>query len=213
MEPMTRPSLVLRLRDSEDSAAWAEFVDIYEPLIYRLAVNKGLQDADAQDLCQDVFRAVAAAIERWDPDPAKGRFRAWLFRISRNLVVNFLVAQRRQERGTGSTSVQEMLESQPAEDPEAAAEFAAEFKRRAFRWAADQVRNDFADSTWQAFWKTGVENHAVAAVAEELSMSLGAVYVARSRVLAKLRDSVAQVTADTGLEWGGEDYEVTSGIV
>jgi len=200
MEPTTRPSLVLRLRDPDDGAAWAEFVEIYEPLIYRLALNKGLQDADAEDLCQDVFRAVAAAIERWDPDPAKGRFRAWLFRITRNLLVNFLAGQRRQVRGTGSTSVQEMLEAQPAEDAEAEAEFAAEFKRRAFRWAADQVKNEFAESTWQAFWKTGVENGTVAAVAEELGMSAGAVYVARSRVLARLRDRVAQLTADTGLD-------------
>ena len=118
MEPTTRPSLVLRLRDPEDSAAWAEFVDIYEPLIYRLAVNKGLQDADAQDLCQDVFRAVAAAMKALGPRPGEGAICAsGCFAFARNLVVNFLVAQRRQERGTGSTSVQEMLESQPAGDP------------------------------------------------------------------------------------------------
>src|SRR5262249_53688826 len=109
MEPTTRRSLVLRLRNSHDEAAWAEFVEIYEPFVYRLARSKGLQDADAQDLCQEVFRAVAGAIERWDPDPAKGKFRAWLFRIARNLLVNFLASQRRSVRGSGSTSVQEML--------------------------------------------------------------------------------------------------------
>src|SRR5262249_4703292 len=140
MEPTTRPSLVLRLRDAEDGAAWTEFVDIYEPLIYRLAVHKGLQDADALDLCQDVFRAVAGEIDRWDPDPGKGRFWAWLFRIIRNLLVNFIVKERRQPRGTGSTSVQELLDAQPGRDAEAEAEYAAEFKRRAFHWAANQVK-------------------------------------------------------------------------
>jgi RNA polymerase sigma factor (sigma-70 family) len=210
MEPTTRPSLVLRLRDPGDGPAWAEFVEIYEPLIYRLAVNKGLQDADAMDLCQDVFRAVAAAIERWDPDPAKGRFRAWLFRIARNLLVNFLVAQRRQPRGTGSTSVQELLEAQPAGDAEAEAEFAAEFRHRAFRWAADQVKNEFATSTWSAFWQTGVENKPVTDVAENLGLSAGAVYIARSRVLARLRERVAQLTIDTGLDSGGADDVATS---
>src|SRR5215472_4349411 len=149
MEPTTRPSLVLRLRDLEDQAAWAEFLEIYEPFVYRLARNKGLQDADAHDLCQEVFRAVASAIERWDPDPAKGRFRAWLFRIARNLLVNFLASQHRHVRGSGSTSVQELLEARPSADAQADVEFRTEFQRRAFRWAAEQAQKEFSDSTWQ----------------------------------------------------------------
>jgi len=213
MEPTTRRSLVLRLRNAHDEAAWAAFVEIYEPLIYRLARNKGLQDADAQDLCQEVFRAVAGAIERWDPDPAKGKFRAWLFRIARNLLVNFLAGQRRSVRGSGSTSVQEMLEAAPARDAQAEAEFQAEFQRRAFRWAAAQVRTEFADSTWQAFWRTGVENRPIAGVAKELGLSVGAVYIARSRVLARLRERVEELTGDTGLNWGGESDDMASGKV
>jgi RNA polymerase sigma-70 factor (ECF subfamily) len=211
MEPTTRPSLVLRLRDLEDQAAWAEFLEIYEPFVYRLARNKGLQDADARDLCQDVFRAVASAIERWDPDPAKGRFRGWLFRIARNLIVNFLAAEGRHARGSGRTSIHELLESQAAKDPRAENEFAAEFKRRAFHWAAERVREEFADTTWQAFWKTGVENQPVAGVAKELKMTAGAVYIARSRVLARIRQRVEELTADTGLELGGEDHAPTTG--
>jgi RNA polymerase sigma-70 factor (ECF subfamily) len=213
MEPTTRRSLVLRLRDPRDQAAWAEFVEIYEPLVYRLARHKGLQDADAQDLCQEVFRAVAAAIQRWDPDPAKGKFRAWLFRIARNLLVNFLVSQRRQTRGSGNTSVQELLEAHPASDTQAEAEFRAEFQRRAFRWAAEQVKNEFSDSTWQAFWRTGVENRPVATVAEELGLSPGAVYIARSRVLARLRDRVEQLTDDNGFEVGGGENDAAFGNV
>jgi RNA polymerase sigma-70 factor (ECF subfamily) len=176
-----------------------------------LARHKGLQDADARDLCQDVFRAVAKAIERWDPDPAKGRFRAWLFRIARNLLVNFLAGQRRYVRGSGSTSVQEMLEAQPATDAHAEAEFRAEFQRRAFRWAAEQVKNEFAPSTWQAFWKTGVENQPIPLVAKELHLSVGAVYIARSRVLARLRARVEELTEDTGLNLGGASDDVASG--
>ena len=72
--PATRYSLILRLRDPGDVAAWHEFVTLYEPLILRLAARKGLQDADAQDLCQEVFTAVARAIEHWDPIRPAGRF-------------------------------------------------------------------------------------------------------------------------------------------
>jgi RNA polymerase sigma-70 factor (ECF subfamily) len=200
MEPTTRRSLVLRLRNSDDEVAWGEFVELYEPLVYGLARKKGLQDADALDLCQDVFRAVAAAIGRYDPDPAKGSFRGWLCRIARNLLINFLAAQRRQARGAGSTSVQELLEAQPSADPQAQQEYAAEFQRRAFQWAAEAVRAEFTASTWQAFWQTGVDNRPVAEVAQELGMSAGAVYVARSRVLARLRDRVQRLTQENGLE-------------
>jgi len=211
MEPTTRHSLVLRLRNPDDEAAWAEFVGIYEPLVYGLARRKGLQDADARDLCQEVFRAVAGAIERWDPDPAKGKFRAWLFRIARNLLVNFFADQRRHTRGTGSTSVQDLLEARPADDAQAEADFAAEFKRQAFRWSAHQVKHEFADSTWQAFWKTGVDNHPVGQVARELGLSAGAVYIARSRVLARLRQRVQQLGEDSGIFIGDEDHDVASG--
>src|SRR5262249_23429288 len=153
MEPTTRRSLVLRLRNSDDEAAWGEFMELYEPLVYRLARNKGLQDADALDLCQEGFRAVASAIGPFDPHPAKGSFRGWLFRIARNLVVNLLVAQRHQVRGAGGTSVQELLEAQPSADLGAQQEYETAFKRQAFKWAAEQVRGEFTESTWQAFWK------------------------------------------------------------
>jgi DNA-directed RNA polymerase specialized sigma24 family protein len=73
--PATRRSLIVKLRDSADHAAWEEFVTLYEPLIYRLARRKGLQDADAHDLCQEVFRAVSQAIGGWDPNPEIGRTR------------------------------------------------------------------------------------------------------------------------------------------
>src|SRR5260370_27174970 len=116
--PETRPSLLVRIRDPQDERAWSEFLDIYTPLIYQLARRKGLQDADAADLTQDVFRAVAGAIDRWEPDPARGSFRGWLFRIARNLMLNFLAAKRRHLKVTGDSDTRRLLEEEPAPEDE-----------------------------------------------------------------------------------------------
>ena len=137
--PLTRHSLIIKLADPTDTTAWREFVAIYEPLIYRLARRKGLQDADARDLCQEVFQSVAGAVERWDP--SRGSFRGWLSQIARNLVINFLTRRRFQFRGSGTTSVQELLEAQPADDPSTSALFEEEYRSQLFRWAAEEIRS------------------------------------------------------------------------
>src|SRR3954463_9825920 len=114
--PTTRSNLLVRLRDPLDERAWSEFVEIYGPLVHQLARRRGLQDADAADLVQEVFRAVAGAIERYDPDPARGSFRGWLSTIARNLIINLMEARRLRPVATGDSDVREMLESVPAPD-------------------------------------------------------------------------------------------------
>jgi RNA polymerase sigma-70 factor (ECF subfamily) len=89
--------------------------------------------------------------------------------------------------------VQELLEAQPSADPGATALFEAEYRRRVFRWAADEVEGEFAPTTWQAFWRTAVEGRAPKEVASELDLTLGAVYVARSRILGRLRRRVEEL--------------------
>ena len=201
--PGTRYSLIVKLRDPANSAEWSEFVAIYEPLIYRLARRKGLQDADAQDICQEVFRAVARAVERWEP--GRGSFRGWLSQITRNLLINFLT-RGRQPRGSGATSMQELLEAHPARDPSATAVFDAEYERQLFRWAAEDIRAEFAQPTWQAFWLTSVEERTPADAANTLGLSVGAVYVARSRVLARLKKRIEQLGNKTPLNLGEVDH-------
>jgi RNA polymerase sigma-70 factor (ECF subfamily) len=195
--PETRASLLARLRDPTDERAWTEFVEIYSPLIHRLARAKGLQEADAADLAQDVFRAVAGAIDRWDPDPRLGTFRAWLFRIARNLILNALAARRRQLRGSGDTDVRRLLEEQPDPNSEDSTLFDVELRRRLFHWAIDQIRPEFRDPTWQAFLRTSVEGESPKDVAQELGMTVGAVYVARSRIMARLKSLIEQVQDHT----------------
>jgi RNA polymerase sigma-70 factor (ECF subfamily) len=188
--PDTRPSLLVRLCDPKDERAWAEFTAIYSPLIYRLARRKGFQDADAQDLVQDVLRAVAKAMDRWDPDPNKGPFRNWLFRVARNMMLNLITNQRRHPRGAGSEEFQRLLETRPCPSPEDSALFETEYKRQLFRWAAERVRGEFRPNSWTAFWETGVEGKKAQAVADALGMSVGAVYMARSRVAARIKEAI-----------------------
>ena len=191
--PETRPSLLLRLRDARDQQAWSLFLELYQPVILRLVRRRGLQEADAREVTQEVLMAVAGAIERWEANPARGAFRSWLATIARNLVVNFLIRQGRHPRGSGDSDVKRWLEEQPAPEGELSALFDVETKRQMFRWAADQVRAEFRETTWQAFWLTAVDDRSVNDVARELKMSVGSVYVARSRVMKRLREKVEEV--------------------
>jgi RNA polymerase sigma-70 factor (ECF subfamily) len=186
--PDTRPSLLVRIRDGADGEAWRLFVDLYGPLVYGLGRKHGLQDADAADLTQEVLQSVAAAVRSLVYDPRRGKFRGWLYTIARNRLLDF---QRRKRlvQGSGDSAVQELLEKQPAPEPPEA-DWDREYERRVFAWAAERVRVDFRPSTWQAFWLTAVEGLSGEEAAEKLDMSIGAVQVARSRVLARLKETV-----------------------
>ncbi len=192
--PKTRHSLLLRLRDTQDARAWSEFVAIYEPLVYRLARKRGLQHADALELSQEVLLAVAKSIDRWRCDPACGSFRGWLFRVTRNLMINLLVKQRRHPQAVGDTDFQRLLAQVADPASEESVVFDLEYRRSVFRWAAERVKAEFRPATWQAFWQTSVEGHAAKDVAHQLHLSVGAVYVARSRVMARLRACVEEVS-------------------
>ena len=93
----------------------------------------------------------------------------------------------------GDTDFQRLLQQQPAVGSDESAYFDHEYRRETFRWAAAQIRNEFRDSTWQAFWRTCVVGQEIKQVASELKMTVGAVYVARSRVMARLRQKVERI--------------------
>ena len=191
--PETRQSLLLRLRDPQDHQAWTEFLAIYEPLIYRLVTRNGFQDADARELTQDVLLAVAGAIDRWNPDPQRGSFRGWLFRIARNLMINFLAKRRQRPLAIGDTDFNRLLNEQLAPESDESRYFDQEYKRQTFHWAAEQIRPEFQENTWQAFWQTCVDGTAVKEAAAKLNMSVGSIYVSRSRVMARLRKEIERV--------------------
>jgi RNA polymerase sigma-70 factor (ECF subfamily) len=110
--PLTRPSLLVRIRELQDQEAWSEFVEIYGPVVYGFARKRGLQDSDAADLTQEVLRAVTAAANKLVYDPRKGRFRSWFYTVARNKLHDFLLIRGRC-LGSGDTGVQAAFEKQP----------------------------------------------------------------------------------------------------
>ncbi len=175
--------------------AWNEFIGLYAAIVYGFARKRGLQDADAADLMQEVFRSVARAIGGWSYDTNKGKFRSWLYAITRNKVFNFLDSQRRHPRGSGDSNVHRRLEEQ-TEGGEDQDQWDQEYERKTFAWAADQIKDEFQKTTWQAFWMTAVEDKSVKEVGDLLGMSPGAIYVAKSRVIARLREKIAEIQAE-----------------
>lgn len=194
--PETRPSLILRLRNPDDLRAWQEFAEIYQPVIHSLARKRGLQAADADDLTQEVLARVARSIDNWDPCPKKGTFRAWLATITRNLVVQSF-RERSRRPTTGIDSQIERLLDDASSHPLSAREFDLQRERQLFLWAARRIEPRFQPKTWRAFWLSAVECQDVATVAEKLHTTKARVYVARSRVMSLLRQTVEGTEFDS----------------
>jgi RNA polymerase sigma-70 factor (ECF subfamily) len=191
--PETYESLILRVKDPADAPAWSAFLVIYRPVIYRLACSRGLQDADADDLAQKVFVAIARSVESWAPAVDMPPFRAWLYRIAHNEILKS-ITRRKPDAGAGSSSVQEMLHAIPQHDSDASVELIREGRLEAFRWASDAVRHEFTAATWTMFWQSTIEEQTVEEVARTHGRSSGAVYLARYRVMKRLKEKIDEVS-------------------
>lgn len=200
VEPSTRLSLMVRLRDPQDQAAWTEFVAIYEPLLLRLMRQRGLQEADARDATQQVILAVTQLVDRWQPDGREASFRRWLFTIARRLSLKSVQCGRPlngvPRRGAGGSEMVDLLDGLPDPDQGTVFLFNDEYRNQLFHRAAETARGEFREPTWQAFWRTCMLQESIAHVAADLRMDVGKIYVARSRVIARMRQIVEEFEAD-----------------
>jgi RNA polymerase sigma-70 factor (ECF subfamily) len=165
---------------------------------YRLAIRSGLQHADAEDLAQQVLASVAKAIDRWEDDPTRARFRTWFHRVAQNAIIN-AITRAAPDRATGDSRTLDHLRAQAAGERDSSL-IRLELRREVFRWAADQIRHEFRPATWDAFWLTAIENKEVEAVAAELKISCGAIYAARSRIMRRLKEKVSEFSDETTSE-------------
>ncbi len=184
----TSSSLLGRVK-ARDPNAWPRMCDLYGPHIYRWCRRAGLQQADAADIAQEVFRTVAAKIADFQLG-RPGGFRAWLQAITRNKIGDHLRRRRGHAQGQGGTAAQEQLQ-QVAESPDSASAADIDAQDNLLpHHALNLVRSEFADRTWQAFWLVVAEERSPAEVAQQLGTTLAAVYMAKSRVLCRLRQEL-----------------------
>jgi len=171
-------------------------METYAPLVRRFLRHQGLQDSDARDVAQEVFLSVASDIEG-QSSRRPGAFRKWLYTIVRNRTSDYRRRNRRHPAGTGDTRAQQMLDQISSEAEEAEQEWDRAYLQYLFSKAARMVQSDFQSQTWDAFWRTAVQEEPAQAVAGDLQMSVAAVYMAKRRILKRIQEQIAFLEGET----------------
>lgn len=192
MLPETRYSLIARLGRTEDHETWEAFLDTYEAAIIRYCRSRGLQDADASEVCQEVLIAVHKAAEHWQPSGRAGSFRAWLFETARRTCLKSL----RSRKAKPLSDVDSIDLRDPTHEPvdEVERRETKDWQQWAFFAAAAAVQVEVEDRTWQCFWLTAVEDRTPKEVAAQLNVGLGTVYTAKCRVMGRIRAHIEQLS-------------------
>lgn len=183
--PETRLSLLVRLQERRDEQAWAEFLWHYEPFLLNLFRRRGLQEADAQDVTQQVLISIATKVGDWQPDGQSASFRRWISTIARHAAIRHLTRHARYPQAGLESDV-------PHNQAALEAEAVHDYQREVLAWTIEQIRSEFRETTWRAFWETAVNHRPVPDVAAELQLSAGAIYMARSRIMARLRQKAKE---------------------
>lgn len=176
-------SLLQRLRQPSRAEAWSRFVELYTPLLYYWARRMGLASGEAADLVQDVFVVLLKKLPEFTYDPARS-FRAWLRTVIHN--------KWRENHRRNSLPIEAASAARLAEvaDPAAVELDEAEYRQHLVRRMLHIMQTDFQPSTWKAFWEVVACDRPPAEVAAELGLSIKAVYLAKARVLRRLRQEL-----------------------
>ena len=186
----TSLTLLGRLKGNEPDA-WERLLRLYGPLVLFWGRRAGLNEPDAADLLQDVLKSVSGAIAQFERDRTQGTFRGWLWTIARNKLRDRARIATRQPVALGGSDAQQMLQQVPEIEPDSSPD--AEPSRALLNRALELVKSEFEPRTWEAFWRTTVDDRTPQDVAAELGIGLASVYQARSRVLRKLRVELGEL--------------------
>ncbi len=187
---ITSLTLLGRVRSGEQPA-WDRLVSLYQPLVHRWARLAGLQDSDAVDIGQEVFLVVHERLETFRKDEAHHSFRGWLWGITQHKIADHARRKGNQPAVLGGSDAQQRLQQVPDDiAPETDSELKLTDDAILIRGALELVQVEFEPRTWQACFETTVHGRRGADVAADLGMSVGAVYIAKSRVLKRLREEL-----------------------
>ena len=186
----TRPSLLLRIRDPADAEAWRQFTELYARVIYGYCCRRGLQDADAADVTQEVLAQVARSIQAFEYAPERGRFRSWLGTVTHSKIERF---RRKSGRNPGGSADDPRIEEVASQIE---SEWTEEFNAQVLQTAMQRIRAEFEPQTWSAFELAWIENRPAQEIALQLGCRIHAIYVAKSRVLIRLREEVLSLAED-----------------
>ena len=192
-EVSTHVTLLERLATGDDRAAWQEFHARYAELIRGFARRRGLQDADSEDVVQDVLLSLSKALPGFSYDPVRGKFRAYLKTVTQNAIFRKFS----QNPGNAALSQVGSVAADSAHGSDADEAWEAEWREYHMREAWKVVSGEFNDSDLRAFQRYAVSGETVNDVASSLGLSVDAVYQAKSRILRRLGAVIAaQVEAE-----------------
>ena len=180
----TSVSLLRRLREPQADSAWRRFVDLYAPLIFHWGCQKGLNETDAADLVQDVLITLTEKLPKFEYDPSQ-RFRGWLRTIAVNQSRDL---KRRNDRRPINNLDSVLRRMQDVSDSDLIAD--ADYNRHLVHRTLLLLQAEFRETTWQAAWQQLILGHAASDVAKQFNLSINAVYLAKSRLLARLREEL-----------------------
>jgi RNA polymerase sigma-70 factor (ECF subfamily) len=183
----TSLSLLQRLRTQADEGDWQRLVQIYRPWILGCLSRYGLPECDAEDLTQEILVVVMRELAYFQHNQRTGAFRSWLRKIMVHRLQDFLRSKRYRPQTGGDSALRDSLHQLEDASSVLSRVWDQEHDRHVVRRLLAMLEPDFQEVTWQAFRGVMLEGETAAAVAARLGISLNAVLLAKSRILARLR--------------------------
>jgi RNA polymerase sigma factor (sigma-70 family) len=191
--PATSASLLERIRSSPTADSWQHLVAIYDPLVRGWLRQRILPEHDVDDVTQEVMAVVVRRLTEFQHNGRVGAFRTWLKSITVNCLRDHWKRGKHRPLATGQSSIQDILAQLADPASELSRQWDLDHDRHVARRLLEMLQDEFEPRTWQAFQRTALEGAAAGDVAKELGLTTNAVFIARSRVLARLRQEAAEL--------------------